>query len=70
MVGKVFEKRVNNRLVDHLEKCGLFSDLQYGFRSSQTTAYLLTVVSHRTARAFFFVGAGGGGEGEGGLPRG
>ena len=24
VVGKVFEKRVNNRLVDHLEKCGLF----------------------------------------------
>ena len=24
----------NNRLVDHLEKCGLCSDFQYGFRSS------------------------------------
>ena len=24
MVSKVFEKLVNNRLVDHLEKCGLF----------------------------------------------
>ena len=23
---KVFEKLVNNRIVDHLEKCGLFSD--------------------------------------------
>ena len=67
MVGKVFEKRVNNRLVDHLEKCGLFSDLQYGFRSSQTTAYLLTVVSHRTARAFLRGGEGG--EGKGGLLR-
>ena len=31
---KVFEKFVNNRVVDHLEKCGLFSDFQYGFRSS------------------------------------
>ena len=30
----VFEKLVNNRIVDHLEKCGLFSDFQYGFRSS------------------------------------
>ena len=28
----------------HLEKCGLFSDFQYGFRSSQSTADL-TVVS-------------------------
>ena len=34
MVSKVFEKLVNNRIVDHLEKCGLFSDFQYGFRSS------------------------------------
>ena len=24
VVSKVFEKRVNNRIVDHLEKCGLF----------------------------------------------
>ena len=45
MVSKVFEKLVNNRIVDHLEKCGLFSNFQYGFRSSQSTADLLTVVS-------------------------
>ena len=32
---KVFEKLVNNKIVDHLEKSGLFSDFQYGFRSSQ-----------------------------------
>ena len=42
MVSKVFEKLVNNRIVDHLEKCGLFSDFQYGFRSSRSTADLLT----------------------------
>ena len=52
VVSKVFEKLVNNRIVDHLEKCGLFSDFQYGFRSSQSTADLLTVVSDRIARAF------------------
>ena len=34
MVSKVFEKLVNNRIVDHLEKCGLFSDFQYGFKPS------------------------------------
>ena len=34
VVSKVFEKLVNNRIVDHLEKGGLFSDFQYGFRSS------------------------------------
>ena len=33
VVSKAFEKLVNNRIVDHLEKCGLFSDFQYGFRS-------------------------------------
>ena len=30
VVSKVFEKLVNNGIVDHLEKCGLFSDFQYG----------------------------------------
>ena len=52
VLSKVFEKLVNNRIADHLEKCGLFSDFQYGFRSSRSTADLLTVVSDRTARAF------------------
>ena len=49
---KVFEKLVDNRIVDHLEKCGFFSDFQYGFRSSRSTADLLTVVSDRIVRAF------------------
>ena len=43
VVSKVFEKFVNNRIVDHLEECGLSSDFQYGFRSSQSTVDLLTV---------------------------
>ena len=38
VVSKVFEKLVNNMLVDYLEKYGLFSDYQYGYRSSQLTA--------------------------------
>ena len=57
VVSKVFEKLVSNRIVDHLEKCGLFPDFQYGFRSSQSTADLLTVVSDRIARAFNRSGA-------------
>ena len=57
VVSKVFEKLVNNRIVYHLEKCGLFSDFQYGFRSSRSTADLLTVVSDRIARAFNRSGA-------------
>ena len=48
VISKVFEKLVNNRLVDHLEKC----DFQYGFGSSRSTADLLTVVSHKIVRAF------------------
>ena len=51
-VSKVFEKLVNNRIVDHLEKCGLFSDFQYGFRFSRSTADLFTVVTDRIAEAF------------------
>ena len=47
MVSKIFEKLANNRLVDHLEKYGFFSDSRYGFRSSRSTAYLSTVVSVR-----------------------
>ena len=52
VVSKVFEKLVNNTAVDHLEKCDLFADFQYGFRSSQSSADLLAVVSDRIARAF------------------
>ena len=57
VVSKVFEKLVNNRIVDHLEKCGLFSDFQYGFRSSLSTADLLIVASDRIPRAFNRSGA-------------
>ena len=28
VVCKVFEKNLNDKIVDHLEKCGLFSDFQ------------------------------------------
>ena len=57
VVSKVFEKLVNNSIVGHLEKCGLFSDFQYGFRSSRSTADLFTVVCDRIARAFNSSGA-------------
>ena len=50
VVSKVFEKLVNNRFVDHLEKCSHFADLQYDFRSSRSTADLLSVASYRIAR--------------------
>ena len=51
MISKVLENLVNDRLADHIEKCGLFSDFQCSFRSYQSTFdYLL--VSDRTARTF------------------
>ena len=57
VVSRVFEKLVNNRIVDHQQKCGLFSDFQYGFRSCLPTADLLTVACDRIARAFNKSGA-------------
>ena len=57
VVSKVLEKLVSSRIVNHLENSGLFSDLQYGFRSSPSTADLLTVMSDRIARAFNKSGA-------------
>ena len=44
-------------IIDHLEKCGLLSDFQYGFKSSWSTGNLLTVVSDRIARVFNRSGA-------------
>ena len=52
MLGNALQPKTCNRIVDHLEKCDLFSDFQYGFRSSRSTADLLTVASDRIARAF------------------
>ena len=57
VVSKVFEKLINNSIFDHLEKSDLYSDFQYGFRSSQSTADLLTIVSDRIARTFNRSGA-------------
>ena len=57
VVSKVFERLVNNGIVDHLGKCGCFSDSQYGFRSFRSTADLLSVVSDRIVRAFNRSGA-------------
>ena len=50
IVSKTFENLVNNRLVNYLEKRSLFSNFQYGFRSSNSTEDLMLVVSDRTAK--------------------
>ena len=52
VISKVYEKLVNNGIVDHLGKCNLFSDFQDGVRSSLSTADLLTVVSDRIVTTF------------------
>ena len=57
VVNKIFETLVNNRIVDHLEKCDRYFDFQYGIRSSRSTADLMTVVSDRVAGAFNMSGA-------------
>ena len=57
LLSEVFEKLVTDRIVDQLEKCDLFSDFQYGFRSSRSTADLLIVVSDKIAGAFNRSGA-------------
>ena len=57
VVSKVFEKLLTTRIVDYLEKSGLFSNFQCGFRSSRSTANLLKVVSDRIARTFNRSGA-------------
>ena len=54
VVSKAFEKLVNNKLLDHREKCGLFFNSQYGFKSSRTSSTddPLTIASDRIAWAF------------------
>ena len=51
VVSKILEKLINNR-IDSPREMQPFFDFQYGFRSSGSTADLLTVVSDRIARAF------------------
>ena len=48
----VFQWWFTCRIVDHLKKRGIFFDFQYGFRSSQSNADLVAVVSDGIARAF------------------
>ena len=53
-----FEKLLSKLLMKcEIEKYGLFSDFRYGFRSSQSTSDLLTVLSDRISRAFNRSGA-------------
>ena len=46
-VAKVFEKCVNQHLVNYLETNKIVSDKQYGFRQSRSTTDLLTYVANK-----------------------
>ena len=51
VISKLFEALINDKIIDHLERNNLLSDIQYGFRSSRSTADVLTVITHRISRA-------------------
>lgn len=51
VISKVFESIINVALVRLLDSSGLFSDFQYGFRASRSTADILTVISEHFYRA-------------------
>ena len=47
-----FQEFLNDRFLDHFEKCELFSDFLYGFRTSLSTADFLAVVPNGTGMDF------------------
>ena len=55
---KIFEKLPNNRHVNHIKKCSLYSKFQYGFRCSQATADLLPDASNTLIDLRFLIGLG------------
>ena len=50
VISKLFEAVINLHLKSHLEKNGLLTDFQYGFRSSRSTADVLTVITDRISK--------------------
>ena len=51
IISKLFESVINKGVLDHLVKNNLLTDVQYGFRSSRSTADVLTVITHRISEA-------------------
>ena len=51
VMSKLFESVINKRVTQHLTKNNLLCDEQYGFRSSRSTADVLTVITHRVSQA-------------------
>ena len=50
------DSNLNNRLVRHRKKRGLFLDFHYGFKTCRLVVDLLTFVSDRLSRAFDMLG--------------
>ena len=51
IMSKLLESVINKRVTKHLMKNHLLCDEQYGFRSSRSTADVLTVITHRVSGA-------------------
>ena len=51
IISKLFETIINQQIMSHLSEANLLSDFQYGFRSSRSTADVLTVISNRISGA-------------------
>ena len=51
IMSKLLESVINKRVTRHLTKNNLLCDEQYGFRSSRSTADVLTVITHRVSEA-------------------
>ena len=51
VMSKLFESVINKAVISHLDRNKLLSDNQYGFRSSRSTADILTVITHRVSEA-------------------
>ena len=58
IISKVFESLMASSIIRHMDSLKLFSDCQYGFRSSRSTADVLTVICERFSRVLPLGGRG------------
>ncbi|XP_035231623.1 uncharacterized protein LOC118203460 [Stegodyphus dumicola] len=52
-IGKIFEKALNNRITDHLERLDLIDPAQFGFRKHHSTTHQVLNIVEIITRAFF-----------------
>ena len=51
IMSKVFESLINQQLIDYLVEHELPTDVQYGFRHSRSTGYILSLITEHINRA-------------------